>query len=170
MEMVRTLFCKYDGRPHRLLESIKLGEDEYGLWTGSVPGTRGQRADGSWVTIDHTRVRLFPRGQWWSALFNDSPHPTEVYCDITMPAEFGVDTVTTVDLDLDIRRYRDGAVQVMDEDEFQAHQLVYAYPPQVIAAAQASCAWVLDNITTTEPFLKVYKTYLAQVRALAPAG
>ena len=32
-----------------------------------------------------------------------------------MPAEFGVDTVTTVDLDLDIRLMRDGSVRVMDE-------------------------------------------------------
>ncbi len=105
-----------------MLESIKLGEDEHGLWVGSLPGSRGQRADGTWVTIDHHRVRLYPRGQWWSALFNDEPHPTEVYCDITMPAEFGVDSVTTVDLDLDIRRLRDGTIKVMDEDEFQIHQ------------------------------------------------
>jgi protein associated with RNAse G/E len=168
MEMVRTLFCKYDGRPHRLLESIKLGEDEHGLWVGSVPGSRGQRADGSWVSIDHHRVRLYPRGEWWSALFNDAPHPTEVYCDITMPAEFGVDSVTTVDLDLDIRRYRDGRVEVMDEDEFESHQQVYAYPPQVIAAARASCAWVVDNISSSEPFTTVYKTYLTQLRALTP--
>jgi hypothetical protein len=169
MEMVRTLFCKYDGRPHRLLESINLGEDEHGLWVGSAPGSRAQRADGNWVTIDYHRVRLFPHGQWWSALFNDAPHPTEVYCDITMPAEFGVDSVTAVDLDLDIRRYRDGTVRVMDEDEFEAHKVAYGYPPQVIAAARASCDWVEANIADTEPFATTYQTYLAQVRALTPA-
>ena len=128
MDMVRTLFCKYDGRPHRLLEAINLGEDEHGLWTGSLPGTRAQRADGTWVTIDHHRVRLFPRGQWWSALFNDEPHATRIYCDITMPPEFGVNSVTAVDLDLDVRLLRNGTVKVMDEDEFEAHQLLYSYP------------------------------------------
>ena len=167
MELVKTLFRKYDGRPHRLLESIRLGEDDYGLWVGSVPGSRAQRADGSWVTIDHTRVRLFPRDQWWSALFNDSPHTTEVYCDITMPASFTPDSVTTVDLDLDIRRMRDGSVKVMDEDEFAHHQVKYAYPPDVVAAAQASCAWVTANITTTEPFATTYHHYLNQVRSLS---
>ena len=85
MEMVRTLFRKYDGRPHRLMEPLHLGEDDHGLWVGSRPGDRAQRADGTWINVDHTRVRLFPRGQWWSALFNDAPHPTEIYCDITMP-------------------------------------------------------------------------------------
>lgn len=167
MEMVRTLFRKYDGRPHRRLDSIKLGEDEHGLWVGSTPGSRGQRADGSWVSIDHHRVRLFPRGQWWSALFNDSPHTTEVYCDITMPASFTANSVTAVDLDLDVRRMRDGSVQVMDEDEFAHHQVKYAYPADVIATARATCAWVTANITTAEPFTSTYHQYLNQVRSLA---
>ncbi|GAA3542826.1 DUF402 domain-containing protein [Kribbella ginsengisoli] len=167
MEMVRTLFCKYDGTPHRLLESINLGEDEHGLWVGSLPGSRGQRADGTWVTIDHHRVRLYPRGQWWSALFNDTPHPTRIYCDITTPPVFGVDSVTTVDLDLDIRLLRDGTIKVMDEDEFLHHQKLYNYPPQIIATAQATCAWVVANIATTEPFTTVYQTYLEKLRAIA---
>jgi protein associated with RNAse G/E len=169
MEMVTTLFRKYDGSPHRLLESVRLGEDCYGLWVGSTPGCRGQRADGNWVSIDHTRVRLFPRDQWWSALFNDEPHRTAVYCDITMPATFGPGSVTTVDLDLDIRRMRDGSVLVMDEDEFADHQVKYAYPAHVIASARASCDWVAANISTAEPFSTAYHHYLDQARMLAPA-
>jgi protein associated with RNAse G/E len=166
MELVTTLFRKYDGQPHRLVEAIRLGEDEHGLWVGSLPGTKGQRADGSWTTIDHHRVRLFPRGQWWSALFNDDPHQTAIYCDITMPAEFGVDTVTTVDLDLDIRLMRDGTIRVMDEDEFHTHQIKYNYPPQVVATAEAVCAHLAATIATAEPFTTAYKPYLDQVRAL----
>src|ERR1700754_4837812 len=157
MELVTTLFRKYDGQPHRLVEAIRLGEDEHGLWVGSLPGTKGQRADGSWTPIDHHRVRLFPRGQWWSALFNDDPHATAIYCDITMPAEFGVDTVTTVDLDLDIRLMRDGTIRVMDEDEFQLHQIKYNYPPQVVATAQSVCAHLAQTIATAEPFTTAYK-------------
>jgi protein associated with RNAse G/E len=170
MDMVRTLFRKYDGRPHRLLEAINLGEDQHGLWTGSLPGTRAQRADGTWVTIDHHRVRLFPHGQWWSALFNDEPHPTRIYCDITMPAEFGVNSVTTVDLDLDVRLLRNGTIRVMDEDEFALHQVAYAYPAQVVATAQATCNWITANISTAEPFTTTYKTYLANLKSLTPAS
>ena len=167
MDTVRTLFCKYDGTPHRLLESINLGEDDHGLWVGSLPGSRGQRADGTWVTIDHHRVRLYPRGQWWSALFNDAPHPTRVYCDITMPPVFGVDSVTAVDLDLDVRLLRDGTIKVMDEDEFLTHQKLYNYPPQVVATAQATCTHLAATIKSTEPFTTAYKPYLNQIRALS---
>ncbi|HEU4948366.1 MAG TPA: DUF402 domain-containing protein [Kribbella sp.] len=167
MQMVRTQFRKYDGRPHRQLESIRLGEDQHGLWVGSVPGSRSRRGDGSWITIEHTRVRLFPRGKWWSALFNDEPHQTAVYCDITTPATFSLNAVTTVDLDLDIRRMRDGSVLVVDEDEFAEHQVKYRYPREVIASAQASCDWVAANITTAEPFVSAHQPYLARTRLLA---
>jgi protein associated with RNAse G/E len=160
------MFVKYDGAPHRLVEAVRLGEDAHGLWVGSAPGTRGQRADGSWTTIDHHRVRLFPRGQWWSALFNDTAHRTAIYCDITMPAEFGVDSVTLVDLDLDIRLLRDGTVHVMDEDEFEAHQVRYNYPPQVVATARATCNHLAHAITTAEPFTTAYKPYLELARSL----
>ncbi|MFF0268576.1 DUF402 domain-containing protein [Kribbella sp. NPDC004536] len=172
--MVRTLFRKYDGQPHRLVEAIRLGEDEHGLWVGSLPGSQGQRADGTWKSIDHHRVRLFPRGQWWSALFNDTPHQTAIYCDITMPPEFGVDSVTAVDLDLDIRLLRDGTVHVMDEDEFHEHRIRYNYPPQIVATAQAVCDHLAATISTAEPFVTAYKPYLEQIRALgrqpAPGG
>lgn len=172
VELVRTLFCKYDGRPHRQVQSIRLGEDEHGLWVGSLPGGLGRRGDGRWVAIDHHRVRLFPRDAWWSALFNDEPHETEVYCDITTPAEishdpFG-DTVTAVDLDLDVRRMRDGSVRILDEDEFAAHQVKYGYPDKVIDTARATCAWVAANISTAEPFRSAYKLYLERVRELSP--
>lgn len=170
MQTVRTLFCKYDGRPHRLLECVRLGEDEHGLWVGSLPGARGRRGDGSWVTIDHTRVRVFPRGQWWSALFNAAPHPTAVYCDITMPPRFTDDSVTAVDLDLDVRLLRDGSVLVVDEDEFAEHQVKYGYPADVIASARAACDWVAANVATSEPFTEAYRPYLARARQLAVAA
>jgi len=167
VEVVRTLFCKYDGRPHRQMQSFRLGEDEHGLWVGSLPGGLGRRGDGRWVKIDHTRVRLFPRNAWWSALFNDEPHETEVYCDITTPPEISENTVTAVDLDLDIRRMRDGSVRVVDEDEFAVHLVKYNYPDRVVDSARATCAWVAANIAVAEPFTSAYKPYLARVRELA---
>jgi protein associated with RNAse G/E len=92
-----------------------------------------------------------------------------VYCDITMPARFTDDSVTAVDLDLDVRRQRDGSVLVMDEDEFAEHQIKYGYPAEVVAAARATCDWVTANIGTSEPFATAYRPYLAQACELAQA-
>ena len=45
------------------------------------------------------------------------------YCNISLPAEFGPDTVSYVDLALDLLVYPDGRMQVLDEDEFAALEL-----------------------------------------------
>ena len=37
-----------------------------------------------------------------------------------------------IDLDLDVVRFRDGRVEVLDEDEFGQHQATLGYPPHMI--------------------------------------
>ena len=54
----------------------------------------------------------------------------------------------------------------MDEDEFEAHRLLYNYPPQVVATARATCTWLQANIPTAEPFTTAYKPYLAALKSL----
>ena len=44
-----------------------------------------------------------------------------------------------------IRRF-DGTWFVDDEDEFAEHQVSYGYPAEVVAAAEAECARVADEI------------------------
>jgi protein associated with RNAse G/E len=107
---------------------------------------------------------LFPRDQWFTAIFNDEPRSTEIYCDITTPVEFSEDVVTMIDLDLDVIKKRDGTVLVDDEDEFAEHQVKYGYPADVIATAQETCDRLVGAVATEEPFLSVYKTYLDKIR------
>ena len=40
------------------------------------------------VTQEQAHVQLFPRDQWFTAIFNDEPRRTEIYCDVTTPVEF----------------------------------------------------------------------------------
>ena len=43
-----------------------------------------------------------------------------------------------VDLDIDIRCYRDGAPEVLDEDEFEQHRVEFGYPDEVVEQALAA--------------------------------
>jgi protein associated with RNAse G/E len=45
---------------------------------------------------------------------------------------FGTETITAVDLDLDVIRRHDGTVFVDDEDEFTEHRELYGYPVDVV--------------------------------------
>jgi uncharacterized protein len=168
MRAVRMVYRKFDGSLHWHQWMEHLGEDRHGVWLGTRPNAYAQRASEPPVMFPYASVTLVPRDAWWTALFNDQPaddlKATAVYCDITAPAEFRDDLVTAVDLDLDVIRLVDGTVVIDDEDEFAEHRIKYGYPEDVVAEAEASCAWLAGNITTAEPFLSAYKPYLDQVR------
>ena len=63
----------------------------------------------------------------------------DVYVDITTVPVWSGDTVTAVDLDLDVVRGWTGRVWVDDEDEFAAHRVRYAYPSDLVRLAVTSC-------------------------------
>ena len=60
-----------------------------------------------------------------------------MYVDITTVPVWAGDTVTAVDLDLDVVRGWTGRVWVDDEDEFAAHRVRYGYPSDLVRLAAA---------------------------------
>jgi protein associated with RNAse G/E len=162
IELVRVVYRKYDGFLHWNQPAIRLGEDEFGVWVGARGGTPVSRGHERMRPAEHDHVGLFPRDGWWTAFFNAAPHRTEIYCDITtVPSWPTHDEVTMVDLDLDVRRRRTGLVEILDEDEFAAHQVRYGYPPEVVAQAWAATNWLAGALTErVEPFATGYRRWL----------
>jgi uncharacterized protein len=161
-DLVRVVYRKFDGSLHWNQPGRLLGEDEHGVWVGAPGGTPVWRGEEPVNPAEHDHVMLFPRDGWWTGLFNAAPHRTEVYCDITtVPTWPTPDMVTMVDLDLDVRRRRTGIVEILDEDEFAAHQVRYGYPTDVIeqawAAAEELAAALREHV---EPFGGVYRHWL----------
>jgi protein associated with RNAse G/E len=162
---VRVIYRKYDGSLHWHLTARWLGEDEFGVWTGTPPASTMRKGDGPLVPVPHASVMLLPRDTWWTAAFNDAPERTEIYCDITTVARWPTaHEVTMIDLDLDVRRLRSGAVELLDEDEFAEHQVRYGYPADVISQAKKAARWLQAALADgTEPFASTYRSYLALV-------
>ncbi|WP_327086526.1 YgaC family protein [Nonomuraea sp. NBC_01738] len=144
---MRVVFRKFDGSLHWHHPAERLGEDEHGVWIGCRAGTVGAKGDGPPVLWDLPFVMLFPRDQWWVALFNAEPHRTAIYVDVTTVPEWRDDEVTMVDLDLDVIRKRNGTVFLDDEDEFVEHQVKYAYPAEVIMAAEQAAQELMKAVT-----------------------
>ena len=86
-DVVRVVYSKYDGSPHRDYPARRLAEDDLGAWLGVTAGT---------ASVYHGRpsieripfVVLVPHDAWWTAMFNPPPRTSEVYCDITSPAHW----------------------------------------------------------------------------------
>ncbi|MEV4250122.1 DUF402 domain-containing protein [Streptosporangium canum] len=145
-EIVNVVYRKYDGSLHWHHQSLLLGEDEHGVWTGCVAGSSGRKGAGPVVTWSDAFVMLFPRDTWWTATFNAAPNKTEIYCDVSTVPEWRDGEVTMVDLDLDVIRMRDGRIFLDDEDEFEEHRIRYAYPSDVIANARAAAARLMEAV------------------------
>ena len=61
----------------------------------------------------------------------------EIYVNVTTRPALDQGTVSAVNLDLDVVRWRDGRVEVLDEDEFAEHQVLLGYPAELISAGPA---------------------------------
>lgn len=135
--LIQVHSCKYDGRIHR-------------RWHARVASR-----EGSLVILDaafeeeirHPLLGTIARGTisteyyWtdrWYSVFRFS-EPTgalrNYYCNINTPVEFDGRVLSFVDLDIDILVAPDFSYQVLDLDEFAAHQLRYGYQPDVCRGA-----------------------------------
>jgi hypothetical protein len=82
------------------------------------------------------------------------PQDLELYVDITTVPQWPSPSVCrAVDLDLDIGRFRDGRVELLDEDEFEERRVSFGYPDDVVRRALETAHSVLDAVREyREPF------------------
>lgn len=148
--------------PHYKFEAELLGRDEHGTWLGCDPPTpyTGPRGPGEFV---HAFVILVPDDDWWVLSFNDSRSEIELYVDIAMPAVWSSESaVSVVDLDLDVARFHDGRIELLDEDEFAERR--DRYPDDVAQRAVTTAQEVLEFVHNgTEPFGTVGRDWLAKI-------
>jgi protein associated with RNAse G/E len=162
---VRVVYRKYDGTLHWNQAAIRLGEDEHGVWLGTPAGTPVYRGEMPSAPAASANVLLVPNAGWWTGCFNAEPHRTEVYCDVTtVPTWPSSAEVTMVDLDLDVRRRRTGAVELLDEGEFAEHRVRFDYPDDIVTGALAAAQWLLAAVRDrVEPFGAAYEPWLAKL-------
>jgi uncharacterized protein len=162
---VRVVYRKFDGALHWNHPARRLGEDEHGIWLGVPVNTRVFKGDPEWGPVEAPFTMLMPRAAWWTATFNAAPHRTEVYCDVTTVPHWPTpNEVTMIDLDLDVRRRRAGAVEKLDEDEFAVHRIRFGYPDEVVREAEAAADWLFAAVRDrVEPFGVDFTHWLARV-------
>ncbi len=154
--LVRVDTKKWPDRPHWRFRAFWLGEDDHGVWLYGPAPTRARRGVEPPTVIEHPFVMLVPPGRWWQAEFYGAGARYAIYGNVGTPTTWSGDRVTTIDLDLDVVTYPDRTVEVIDEDEFLAHQRAFAYPEHVVATARATAAWLtLAMERGAEPFATV---------------
>jgi uncharacterized protein len=143
---------KWPDIPHYRTPGWVLGEDEYGLWIELRVGSPVYRGEEVLFLAQSGGVVLAPNNDGWAAWFpRFGEH--DLYVDIVTGLTRSERAVTMVDLDLDVVRFRTGEVQLLDEDEFEAHQVKLGYTPEMIDFAERNADFVLEAVKAgREPF------------------
>jgi len=154
-------FRKWDGARHWQFTMSRLGEDEHGLWLWAPAGTPMQRGSEPVRYSKSVNVKLIPEDRWWTAIWAWQRRH-DLYVDIITPPQWNGATVTMVDIDLDVVRWADGRVEVLDEDEFEEHRHRFDYPPRLVDTARATTARLAMAVEAGhEPFGAVAAGWMA---------
>lgn|GEM_PF-3761723 len=154
MKPVAIRACKWDGAPCRTYDGYLLEDDGERLICyvpEGAPITNHKRA---W-TAARSGIHIYFRRQWFDFLEGRAYY----YLDIIQPPTFDGHTIRYIDLDLDLIVI-DNGVQLLDEDEWQAHRLKFNYPTRVVERAWQAVAEALDWLDARPP------TFEAEIDAM----
>jgi len=149
-------YTKWGGSRHWEATATRLGDDDFGTWLYIPRGTWWVRGDGARVAVPANSIQLVIPDVAWTPTFYDLTGVADevrytLYVDMITGCRWTGSTATMVDLDLDVVRHRDGTVELLDEDEFVEHQVLYGYPAEIVELAAAASQSVLDAVRHNEP-------------------
>ena len=163
---IRVEKAKYDGTIQAAWES-ELLDHAAPLLRSVVPGGRPVYVpdQSHWVESGQTTsaVELYFEDRWYNVWHLRDDTTTLWYCNVAMPASFDGQTLRWVDLDIDIRCYRDGVPEVLDEDEFEQHRIELGYPAEVVERALAARDEAL-RLAREQAFPFDYETQIGALR------
>ena len=142
---------KWPDRPHYGHQGWVLGEDEHGLWIELRVGSPIYRGDELLFHGRHGGLMLSPpagRSLVWFPQHGE----LDLYVDVVTDVERTATTLTMVDVDLDIVRWREtGLVELVDEDELALHEVTLGYPTGLADRARRDGAAILAAATAGDP-------------------
>lgn len=140
---------KWPDRSHQRATGSLLGEDEHGVWIQQEVGAPLHRHDGS-VRYGRGGLLLVPPEQGWIARF-PATGDLDLYVDVVTNVVRTPSAIAMVDLDLDIVRWKNGEVELLDEDDFERRRVELGYPDYVVQQALRVATQVLASVRAGEP-------------------
>jgi protein associated with RNAse G/E len=134
---------KYDGSAH-WIQPFRVRSDDGNLLVAEYRARTPIFTSRGEFRSPYDSTVYFWRDRWFN-VFRLARPGCELalwYCNVTTPPVFVDGQINYVDLDLDVAVRPDGAIELLDEDEFQAHREKYHYPTDVVAEARQAAAEV----------------------------
>ncbi len=140
---IKVISRKYNGALRDEYEAYLIAEDNEVITIFTPPGTLSfSPKKGEWLSGPDGLLELYFKQRWYNVwhICEQRSGWNRIYANIAMPATLQDNVLTWVDLDLDLRIHLDGALEVLDEEEFVTHSNLFAYPPAVVEQARAAVA------------------------------
>lgn len=136
---------KYDGTAHWIQPFQVVSDDGNLLITSYRARTPIYTSRGEFRSPYDSLV-YFWRDRWYNVFRLSRPGcPLALwYCNITTPPTYDGQQIGYIDLDLDVTVRPNGCIDLLDEDEFEDHQRLYSYPPDVIEQAERAAEDVMS--------------------------
>ncbi len=167
--MVYIQSYKYNGSLHRTWSKgyvLKADEHEtivitYKTWVIESDGRR-------WFTREPA-ICFFYDDRWYNVISMIRKSGVYYYCNIATPSIFDGEAIKNIDLDLDIKVYPDFHFDILDEDEFEQHQISMNYDEDIIHISKEATKELSEIIKKAEfPFnhekiLDLFDEYQQQI-------
>jgi len=164
-------YTKWPDQLHYAYRMRVLGEDDFGVWGRCDAGEQVHKAGKPEFIRASALLCLIPRTGCWSATwYPPSEERLEVYIDINTSPVWTSDAVSMIDVDFDVLRHRDRTVELLDEDEFEAHRVTYGYPDDLIEYARTAALDTLAKASNpSEPFAHAWQPWYAEIHSTLPS-
>jgi protein associated with RNAse G/E len=102
-------------------------------------------------------VEYYWLDRWYNIFrfLNEDGQTRLFYCNVNMPPTFDGDTLSYIDLDIDVLVQPDLSYQILDLEEFQANAVRFSYSSEVKSSAHDAVGEVISMIEARQfPFCK----------------
>jgi protein associated with RNAse G/E len=150
---------KHDGHLHRMwLENWQVPEEllhpdhqKESMQVMINSQTRIREADGKEWTSRIPGVSFFIPGMWFNIVALLEETGIRYYCNIASPPYVSKDVITYIDYDLDVIRFPDGTVHVVDQEEYERHKVDYHYSAIVENKVKLGLNQLLERVNEGLP-------------------
>ena len=139
---------KYDGRVRKIWKGGVLSQSDDSLVLVAKFEETVEHNDLGCIKSGTISFEHFWFDRWYNIFRFHKPDGELLahYCNVAMPAVLEDDVLSYVDLDIDVIKWPDGRVDVLDRDDFEENTLKFGYTPNVIERAEQSLAELLALI------------------------
>lgn len=124
---------KHDTTLHRIWSQATVLYDDDNVVIVANDHTKVIEANGRFWFTKEPSVTYFYKNRWYNVIGIIKPEGISYYCNLSSPALIDEEAIKYIDYDLDVKVSIDGAITVLDQNEYKKHSAEMGYSAELCA-------------------------------------